>query len=331
MQKQTFILGAGFSKSADFPLVNEFEFFFQKHKSRLLRRFDQNRLRDFERVLNYDGNVEEAFKKIEDAGDFGDLNLLKQAVTWILVACCENYQSHSPNLLNYQNFLTLVKNQGASLITLNQDTVLEITLYINSLREYNLESFDIDRIDYGVDGWEKYSPITICGEENQKYYNFFDIPYFKLHGAINFHFCPDHRWSFLADMTNNTYSNRCPSMTLGKPCGKIMEPTIIPPRRIKEIALFKELWTHAEEVLASSEVITCIGLNLNEADEYFLDLLKEALQKGNKELGFINFSTDKSIEWKSHWQNRIKKLLNFEIPLENISLDGFEAWISQMG
>jgi len=125
--------------------VSEFELFFQKHSSRLLRRFDQDRLRDFERVLNYDRNVEEAFKIIEENGDVGELKLLKQAVTWILVACCENYLSHSPNLLSYQNFLTLVKNQKVNLITLNQDTVLEITLYINSLRKDD-EGFNIDRI-----------------------------------------------------------------------------------------------------------------------------------------------------------------------------------------
>lgn len=329
MQKQTYILGAGFSKAADFPLVSEFELFFQQHKSRLLHRFNHNQLKDLERVLNYERNVEEAFKIIEENGGLGELKLLKQAVTWILVGCCENYLSHSPNLISYQNFLTLVKNQKANLITLNQDTVLEITLYINSLRKDD-EGFNIDRIDYGVEAWEKYSPITICGEESKRYFNFVDIPYLKLHGAINFHFCPDHRWSYLADMTNNTYSDRCPTIVSGKPCGKIMEPEIIPPRRIKEIALFKELWTQAEEMLASSDIITCIGLNLNEADEDFLNLLNEGLHKGDKELGFINFSPDKSIERKAQWKNRIKDLLNFEIPPENISLDGFAAWISQM-
>lgn len=329
MQKQTYILGAGFSKAADFPLVNEFERFFQEHKSRLLRRFNQDRLRDFERVLNYDKNIEEAFKIIEEKGDLEELKLLKQAVTWILVACCENYLSRSPNLLSYQFFLTLIKNQRANLITLNQDTVLEITLFINSIRKDD-DGFNIDRIDYGVEGWGKFSPIEICGEENQKYYHFIDIPYLKLHGAINFHFCPDHRWSYLSDMTNNTYSDRCPAIVIGKPCGKIMEPEIIPPRRIKEIALFKELWAQAKEVLEASDVITCIGLNLNEADEDFLNLLKAGLHKGNKKLGFVNFSVNKSAEEKSHWKGRINNLLNFDIPLENISLDGFAAWISQM-
>ena len=109
-----------------------------------------------------------------------------------------------------------------------------------------------------------------------------------------------------------------------------MEPEIIPPRRIKETALFRELWTQAEEVLAASNVITCIGLNLNEGDEDFLSLLNEGLHKGDKELGFINFSPDKSIQEKFHWKEKIKNLLNFDIPLENISLDGFVEWISQM-
>ncbi len=91
-----------------------------------------------------------------------------------------------------------------------------------------------------------------------------------------------------------------------------------------------DLWNEAENILRESGTITLIGLNLNPIDTDFIRLIKKALMSGNKDLGFINYSPSSIKKERSQWIRKSKEMLDYDVPAENISLNGFETWISQM-
>ncbi len=160
--KTAYVLGAGFSKAAGLPLVHEFGEKLIEQKKNIVRRFGNNKYTAFERVISYDNSIEKAYDEILESGIIEDFYLIEEAITYIIVACCESYREEPKLYRDYKNFLQLVKNQNASIISLNYDTVLEITLYIDLIKE-KIGSHHI-RFDYKVPGWEKFTPINFPKE-----------------------------------------------------------------------------------------------------------------------------------------------------------------------
>lgn len=327
--KVTYVLGAGFSRAAGLPLINDFHQALTTYKKEIVRRYDQCVFEEYQRVINTGASIEDSFDELERRGLLADIFMLRSAINAVIVAACETFlhTASQEQITIYSNFLHLVRNQSASIITINYDTILECTDYINTINKQTGDGIRQPYLsfDYCLDGWGPHRNMIEVRNGCFRLW-FHDIPFIKLHGGMNFFFCPTHKWAFYADMINNTHRGICSV----KECGKELEPGIIPPRKIKQISEFRTLWEVAREKLRLSQQITLIGVNLNDRDQEFNNLIRESLAFSRSQLGFINFQKTPIERDYNFWQEIISERLGFDIPRENISLDGFEPWIAQM-
>lgn len=328
----TYVLGAGFSRAAGLPLINDFHQALATYRSEIVRQYGQHIFDEYQRVIHMGISIEDSFDELEKRGVLTDVFLLREAVNSVIAAACETYRrtASQEQIAFYSNFLRLVKNQNATILTLNYDTVLECTDDINTMNARAEDGAGIIypylSFDYCLAGWEPYRNTWDMSPDKRCRLWFHDIPLIKLHGGINFCLCAVHKWASYADKTTTSRGRICSV----KGCGKELEPGIIPPRKVKQITEFSALWDVARNRLAQSQQITLIGVNLNDRDQEFNSLIRNSLVASRSQLGFINYQKNPTEQDYGVWQEVISKRLGFDIPKENISLDGFEPWIDQM-
>ncbi len=182
--KITYVLGAGFSKRAKLPLIDEFGSKLAEQKNNIVRRFGNTTYKEFVRVISQADSIEKGFIALSERGIIDDLHLMEKAITYILVACCESFLNSSTLFEPYRKFLLLVKNQNASIISLNQDTVLEITLDKNFHQQRKINNEQI-RFDYGVPGWNKYSAIGDF-KKSDVFFKFYEYSIFEITWSYKF-------------------------------------------------------------------------------------------------------------------------------------------------
>lgn len=328
----TYVLGAGFSRAAGLPLINGFHQALATYRSEIVRRYNQDVFEKYQHVINMGISIEDSFDELEKRGVLADVFLLREAVNSVIAAACETYRraESQEQITLYSNFLHLVRNRNATILTLNYDTILECTDYINTMNARANDGAGITypylSFDYCLPGWEPYRSTWDMSPDNRRGLWFHNIPLIKLHGGINFCLCAVHKWAFYTDKTNTSQGRICSV----KGCGKELEPGIIPPKKVKQITEFSALWDVARDKLAQSQQITLIGVNLNDRDQEFSDLIRDALVASRSQLGFINYQKNPTERDYRFWQETISERLGFDMPKENISLAGFEPWIAQM-
>jgi len=127
--------------------------------------------------------------------------------------------------------------------------------------------FDID-LDYGTDfanydhadDWER--PTPDCS-----------LPLYKLHGSLNWLYCPTCTALTLTPKVKGVLSRRQTGLC---PCKEQLAPIIVPPTFFKVMSNFhlQRIWRSAEQALSAAKRIVFCGYSLPDADLHLKYLLK---------------------------------------------------------
>jgi hypothetical protein len=276
--KTTYIIGAGFSRYANLPLMNDFYFHSKDVYSKLTLESDK---RAFQKVFKYFDefskvkhimnadfyNIEELLSIIEmDSFINGNKGIYKDYLTYLKrviellspsVETTEGYYEVGSKINTeiYTNFIKLV--YGIKLTDLQsgnnyydrdpQNDNGIISLNYDTILEKCLKSLNKKNSSHSVDGDKSYDyDYGINGKLVRFIYT--DKPYYKrlklakIHGSINF---------FKGDI-----------------------PIIVPPTWNKTSNKYMQsVWKHAHNILSNSDKIVFIGYSLPETDLYVKYLL----------------------------------------------------------
>ena len=185
----------------------------------------------------------------------------------------------------YRSFAESLKQPGKrfSVITFNYDLVLERAM----LKELGELDYKLGRI---------WGHKRFCH----------GVPLLKLHGSLNWLWCPKCKEIFVDDKSVAHKYNRESCL---KKCGGLREPLIVPPNPQKGeyLKTIHTLWQKADTQLKKADRIVVVGYSLPDADTSAKQLLKESVQNAN-EFDIINSSPDafsaleKKLERKSDIQ-----------------------------
>jgi len=274
-EKIVFILGAGFSKPAGAPLVDEFireakDIYAngQEELNELEKRFFgevftyYSDLRKARTKIKFDiDNIEELFSILDiniSSSKEQSLGAVRKALIYLIIKTLDITINESKYNL-YYDFIQRLKggNYNFSFITFNYDLILERAME-NGSYHYN----------YCLDLNASSIPLT-------------EKKILKLHGSSNWLLCtnPKCRNLMLLDQKalRELYTQGC------NKCKKEAIPLLIPPTWNKNIELdyFRNVWCYAFEELRQANKIIIIGYSLPETDIYFRDFLTLALKDNN--------------------------------------------------
>jgi len=270
--KTVFVLGAGFSKEAGFPLTKDFT---DKEKIKQFRenlnederkKLDKvteyffNRIdekyceRNIESVLNHiavaDYLVMEATEK--DGNTYPSSQIFKDLLWYLAKMLQESSKYTVPP--EYEKFVKYLYSNNFPVVSFNYDLILEETL-----RKLDVEC------DYGFDTTPVDNSLFLM----------------KMHGSVNWAFCSqcDHVVVFSSYAASSVLENKslcsfCKSPTL--------ESIIIPPILYKDTFykhpkyenLIRQLWGFANDELVSANKIVFIGFSMATTDAYAQELFK---------------------------------------------------------
>lgn len=155
---------------------------------------------------------------------------------------------HDPSL--YQQLLKRLPIENTSLISLNYDLLLDQALKKSGLSpDYCLDFLDVT----GNAGQE--SPSTTPFGRG-------DIKLFKLHGSLNWGYCPSCFTTVFTRDHKVTRTEVCPT------CDGLLSALIVPPTPMKvpPSPFLSALWKKAEWELSQAREIVFIGYSLSDAD-----------------------------------------------------------------
>ncbi len=320
-KKEVFILGAGFSYPAKLPLQNK-----------LLEEILKNK--DLE-YLNYYAKIEEFLDyffngsfDLEDIFTILDRSYLYEEnfshLKWTdtyeirknLIFLIVNLIDRKLNDLNtfkakYENFIKYIcKNyKKVSVITLNWDTLLE-KLVKNLCKNIMI---DYCFYTYGLDNMQHIPHINLKakGEKNLKI--------IKLHGSINWLFCPNCHRLIVDDKKIESIGKLNQKCKYCQDYSKIdvsLENFIVTPTILKKFdnLHLKYIWDNAFIELQEASKVTFIGYSLPKADYEFLYLLKKVLI--DKYIKVVLAPIDKNSETHTRYEKFFKDV--------EFCFDGFE-------
>lgn len=168
--------------------------------------------------------------------------------------------SHREMLRKFESAGWLMKS---ALISLNYDIHMDNAL-IGARDE-----FDVD-LDYGTDFANFDRDDDWKRPRAQR-----AIPLFKLHGSLNWLYCPRCTQLTLTPKIKGVLSHRHKGRC---GCDEELAPIIVPPSFFKEMSNFhlQTVWRKAQQALASAKVIVFCGYSLPDADIHIKYMLKRA-------------------------------------------------------
>jgi len=276
VERVVYVLGAGASFDAGGPLIKDF---FSDESERSARvhseYFDGDEkysalkaVYDDWAKITQNPNVEGFFKKVEfydtinkdfedpRKGELIKPGTLKRWLEWYIAAYVRNSVARQRNPPQYyQQFAGSLKGWGMrySVITFNYDLVLERAI-IGERRS----------VDYKL------------GQIGKTYSS--GIPFLKLHGSLNWVYCPDcGRWEIYEEPVGHKYNR----MACTRKCGGYKERLIVPPNPSKGeyLGVLNELWRKADRLLSQADEIVIIGYSLPEIDISARELLVDSVRE----------------------------------------------------
>ena len=338
-----FVLGAGFSKSAGFPLTDELGKKLKENYQYNSGKFtDQERdklyqvLQPYRRATEENYDFETALSELYENENLEDYNLVCRSIYASLDGCATALGGNE--CLPYFKFLKLWRLTNSALVTFNYDTVLEATHYhirhfLANCPEYDTfgsrktyqDTYDL-WFDYGFGAPHQYFNAWPPGTRPEFEAAPVKRPFLKLHGGMNWWLCEDDgQLAYRADHSNNTHSDRCPR------CQGPVKSSIIPPTSKKNIGVFSGMWEHAAFLLNNARNIVVIGYSFPKTDEATLTLFKKALKRANPpSVTIVDFSPSEEKEnRKQAWQEKFQALFEFQLDQEKIHLDGMDVFVTR--
>jgi len=289
IERVVYVLGAGASRDAGGPLMEDFFSRSLPSDQRIYpRHFDYNlkyqlieRLyREWKQNEEPTGNIEGFFQYISFHKVAGQSlidsktnkrinpNTVERYLIWYIAS----YVRHSiaaKRILPkyYYDFALSLKKRGMrySIVTFNYDLAFEKAI----IRELGGVQYELS------------------AEKIKKIHNYpKGIPFIKLHGSLNWLRCPEcDRFEVYDESKAHIFNRkRCLSR-----CEGLKEPVIVPPVPNKEEYLGNNnpLWHNATEYLSDADKVIIIGYSLPQLDTAAIELFRHAIRSGTQ-LKFIN-------------------------------------------
>lgn len=323
--KTVYFLGAGASHGSDFQLP-------------LIEGFFDLTLRDFPELSKYikstfkelsleKVNLEEVITQLElSLEGFGalwerpnpELIQAREEFDEYLRMRLQHSSSENPLACEcHDRIFRKIESDADSIITLNYDLISDFTLYHICKKENNGE-VEHDTILHRSNSMLGRN-VPFAGERPTLYYKDKDKGfYLKLHGSIDWVYCPTqtcgHHQLFFA----NLMGVRALDINPGEPCnlcGAGLVSVVIPPAMGKSFEKFPKMgviWNLAYRELKEADRWVLIGMSLPESDYYLRWLFREAAihRKRSPSLIIVNRKAE-DIE-------RVKRVLSIE-PAETYS------------
>jgi NAD-dependent SIR2 family protein deacetylase len=276
VERIVYVLGAGASYDAGGPLIRDFfsnmsersanvhsQYFEGDDKYSKLKAIYQDWAK-----TNANPNIEGFFKNVEFNVSIGkafrdprddsaiESAILKRWLEWYIAAFVRNsvaFQRNPPKY--YGEFAKTLKGWGKrySIVTFNYDLVFEKAI----MREFGTLDYKIGVTDVS------YST---------------GIPFVKLHGALNWLWCPKCGRIEIHDQPVGQKYNRVACL---KKCGGYKERLMVPPNPGKEkyVEILSRLWKKADKLLSEADSIVIVGYSLPEIDVTARELLAGPVRK----------------------------------------------------
>jgi len=310
--KTVFVLGAGFSKPADYPLQSEI---IPSLKELELMDFSPSA---FEAELDARNIASEfisqafpkAFPTLEDVftlldqtiHDEGfyitgwrDLYLKRESLKKAIWALYKNKQGHNKKTEFYEYLAAALIKQRIdagqagdpfSFISLNWDTLLEDSVYESICKVKGLRKLDIDYCcrTTPFDSKGPHTPSIL-----QKSRGIYNLKLLKLHGSVNWMHCPNCGllYTTVGDSvgSNLTLASRIECRNCRRRYGEgaaglpTLEHLFVTPTFLKvfDNVHLKMIWHNAYHELAEAAEVVFIGYSFPDADYHLRALLKRAL------------------------------------------------------
>jgi len=319
-EKIAYFLGAGASNASVFELPT-IEGFFQKDDLALknfseIRKFIENA---FPRIPAEKLNLEDVITYLELSidrfGSFGKppdgylYNARKQFSQYVrrrLLYKSIDGKNWCPKFKEI--FQDLKKND--TIVTLNYDLVTENTLNAIGQKNHRLYDGMVNLL----------SPPIICDIAIERRNSEFGL-YLKLHGSINWYYCPhqdcqNHRLMTMLKISEGGLPDLCNS------CGSCLTMAIVPPTMNKVFGKYPRLgvmWSLARRELTASTTIVFIGVSFRPSDYYLSWLIKSSfLGTNSKDKSVVVVDKCKSVT------RRIQELVG----VKPIYYDNIDSYIS---
>ncbi len=315
------ITGAGFSCDAGLPQENEVMPRAIELCKRSKPELIDGIMRDVAKIFNpntiFDLSVEEILTKltVEELFSHPPRDYVQEILPLelgVLELFCKTLKINT--IPNYYFSLVDLYKEHTAFVTFNNDLLLE---KIFQQRKYYWNYIETGKVENEL-GYKDYYYKLL----EASYFNLKPdvIPYLKLHGSFNWHYCwrcwnvriTSEKYFGISgepfSMTDR-FSQSCLECSESDGWQPIMRPLVIPPSLIKYygIRFIQHLWFVFYELIRSVSKIIIIGSSLRDEDTLYLNALSFLNQKNTvlRELIFIN-PNEKLIE-------KLRTLTGFEV------------------
>lgn len=261
----------------------------------------------------------EAFKNfanINFASNSGRIKFLRVYLVFLMADIINHSLRRGKNihreLINKLNITNQIDN--TIFITTNYDILCDNAL---------LDLFPGKKVDYGVD-------FVNYKENSFEPPDLDSIKFFKLHGSLNWLYCPTCNNLRITPYEKGVYELMIdPIKSLCDNCETVYSPIIVPPTFYKDLSkvFLNEVWNKAENELLEVEHLIFCGYSFPDADIHIKYLIKR-IQKNRKnpqqlKITVINNHTGKDPEVKADEENRFKRFLGKNVNYTNFSFEEF--------
>lgn len=334
-----YVLGAGFSKAAGLPLQRELlpeimkfeknDFHYTLAKIKVMDFISEN----FHNVNIENLTLEDLFTILDKAvlgkeyfGGYGweELHSIRKGLVHALLVLIASKMTEAKEKTTLYSEMCrfIINNQlkkegldhNIKIISLNWDTIFESV--INTLKADN----KVDNINYG---YGVFSHSLKGKNTGNVFTRRKDLKIIKLHGSINWQYCPNCGRLFIDRFKNIgvNYETNCPNCPqTNKEREIILEEMIITPTMLKEYQNhhLKLSWQQAFIELSQADIAIFIGYSFPLSDYELRYLFKKALSK-NVKLEVVLHKVDETNGTKGRYENFFGSEVKF-------NFDGFEEW-----
>ncbi len=345
--KTAIFLGAGASSAEGAPLQsNLFKDYFKLVKQRNIRRSPEHEKElasFFQLMFDIDvnnGNLDNAiFPTFEEALGVLDLADLKNEAFKDFTNI--NFDSNSGKIKFLRVYLVFLmadiinhslrrgRNIHRKLIK-KLDSIDQIKNTIFITTNYDilcdnalLDLFPDKKVDYGVD-FVNYKEGSFVRPDLDS------IKFFKLHGSLNWLYCPTCNNLRITPYEKGVYTLMVnPASSYCQKCESVYSPIIVPPTFYKDLSkvFLNEVWNKAENELLDVEHLNFCGYSFPDADIHIKYLIKR-VQKNRKypnllKISVVNNHNEKKHEGKVDEENRFKRFLGKSVKYTNYTFEEF--------
>lgn len=270
-------------------------------------------------VLDLADLKNEAFKdfaNINFASNSGRIKFLRVYLVFLMADIINHSLRRGKNihrkLIKKLDSLNQIEN--TVFITTNYDILCDNAL---------LDLYPGKKVDYGVD-FVNYKEGSFVRPDLDS------IKFFKLHGSLNWLYCPTCNNLRITPYEKGVYTLMVnPASSFCHKCETVYSPIIVPPTFYKDLSkvFLNQVWNKTENELLEVEHLIFCGYSFPDADIHIKYLIKR-IQKNRKsphklKITVINNHKGKKVEVKAEELNRYVRFLGRQVDYTDFSFEDF--------